>query len=195
MSNVEVAKPRRGSTIHRHLSPEEERRLLDAVPPRIKPLITVALHTGLRKGELLGLQWSDVDFDQKLIGVTDTKRGRRRYVPMNDFVLAALKSLATATDSSSVFGGLKTRSTERHLRKTFREAKIQNFSFHLLRRTFAWKLVQAEVPLGVISALLGYGDIPCLKHLVGMPIEHLLQAVQRLTLHDGGDNQVHESKR
>jgi integrase len=45
---------------NRCLSPEEETRLLRAMPARLRPLVTVALHTGIRRGELCALRWDDV---------------------------------------------------------------------------------------------------------------------------------------
>ncbi len=60
----------------RFLSDEEEPRLFAAIPGEYHPLVTVALHTGMRKGELLRLKWGDVDFRQRLVTVRKSKSGK-----------------------------------------------------------------------------------------------------------------------
>ncbi len=59
----------------RYLLAEEEARLFEALPEELKPLVTVALHTGLRKGELLHLRWENVDFHTGTLTVALAKNG------------------------------------------------------------------------------------------------------------------------
>lgn len=63
------------------LNPEEIGRLLEAAPPRFRTLIATAILSGLRQGELLGLHWRDVDFDNELIHVRTALDRKRRDVP------------------------------------------------------------------------------------------------------------------
>ena len=73
----------------RYLSPDEESKLMAQLTDRrahLKPLVTLALGTGMRRGELLALQWTHVDFVCGIILVTRTKSGRDRTVPMNSVV-------------------------------------------------------------------------------------------------------------
>jgi integrase len=118
--------------------------LFAVVTSRINPLFTVALITGLRKWELLGLKWSDLDLSRKLIRVMNPKSGRTRFIPMSEGVVTALKALQTAKNRPYVFAdpnsSKATRNIERAWREALREAKIRNFSFHDLRHTFASRL-------------------------------------------------------
>lgn len=76
---------------YRYLLPEEEPRLMAALSgPRahLKPLVIVAIGTGMRRGELLSLRWANVDFSRGLIHVMNsrreqTKSGHSRSIPMN----------------------------------------------------------------------------------------------------------------
>ena len=74
----------------RYLTEAEEIRLFEALPEELKPLVTVALHTGLRKGELLHLRWEDVDFHSGTLTVARSKNGEARPVPMNSLVKETL---------------------------------------------------------------------------------------------------------
>ena len=75
----------------RYLSDEEERRLYASLPSWLHPVVTVALHTGLRKSELLGLRWDDVHFISGTIIVREPKSGENEHVIMNDTVLRELE--------------------------------------------------------------------------------------------------------
>jgi integrase len=68
----------------RYLSHEEMARLLEIADPVLLPVLITALHTGLRRGELLALIWQDVDFKLGMIRVVRTKNGERREIPMTD---------------------------------------------------------------------------------------------------------------
>mgnify|MGYP005845774599 CR=1 FL=1 len=76
----------------RYLTEEEETALMREIPEDYRPLVTVALHTGLRRGELFGLRWEDVDFRTKVITVPRAKNGEARYVPMNEVVMETFGS-------------------------------------------------------------------------------------------------------
>ena len=64
---------REDNTIVRFLSSSERQRLLAFSPGYLRPLIITALNTGLRKGELLNLKWSQIDLENRIISVENTK--------------------------------------------------------------------------------------------------------------------------
>jgi len=88
----------------RFLTEDEATRLLDECrkaaehpnptnrSPRLHALAVVALHTGMRRGELVGLVWSRVNFSRGVIQLEKTKAGRRREIPMNRAVYDALSA-------------------------------------------------------------------------------------------------------
>ena len=57
---------------------EEIKRLYDACPEYLKPIVAIAVCTGMRKGEILNLKWPDVDFRRKIITILKTKGQRKR---------------------------------------------------------------------------------------------------------------------
>jgi integrase len=73
----------------RYLSVEEEERLMAVLTGRkahLRPLVILAVNTGMRRGELFNLTWEKVDFTRNVIYVTNTKSGKDRVVPMNQAV-------------------------------------------------------------------------------------------------------------
>jgi integrase len=81
---------RENNARNRCLSPEEEAALLEALPSRRRPFVIVALHTGMRRGELRARQWEDVDFSTNTLRVRQDKAGEGRWVALNSVARAAL---------------------------------------------------------------------------------------------------------
>jgi integrase len=147
----------------RYLMPDEIQKLLSncdgLLRGLLKPLATVALHTGARKGELQSLQWPQVDFELGIISLLDTKNGERRDIPMNETVKATLKGIEKI--SEFVFSSRNgTRIDNAQVQNAFTEALrrsgIEDFHFHDLRHTFASNLVMAGVELNDVRELLGH---------------------------------------
>ncbi|NIS09265.1 MAG: site-specific integrase [Candidatus Dadabacteria bacterium] len=125
----------------RVLSKEEEGRLLESCADHIKPIIVTALHTGLRYGEIINLEWQDIDFENRLIVVRTSKTGRSRKVPMNDTVKKTLEELflnATVSDGSS--GRVYNIKEDKQLQ----EVKADNA---LASKAVGLTLVRVRVPL------------------------------------------------
>ncbi len=141
----------------RYLMPEEIQNLLSNCSDYLWPIVTVALHTGMRKGELLGLQWDQVDFERGIITLLDTKNGERKDIPMNGTVKALLSEMERT--GPFVFGGQKKRDTL-HVYRSFKEAVkksgIEDFRYHDLRHCFASHLVMQGVDLNTVRELMGH---------------------------------------
>ena len=87
----------------RYLSKEEISSLLDAADDILQPIVLAALHTGLRRGEMLALTWRDIDLRQGVVRVVHRKKGERREIPMNRTLRETLEGLPRRVDSDIVF--------------------------------------------------------------------------------------------
>lgn len=146
----------------RYLEKEEIQKLLSNCSPRIKPIITLALFTGMRRGEVLGLKWHDIDFHRGIIYLLDTKNGAKREVFMNALVKKALVGVRKNPESPYIFCAKNGRPYH-DIRKSFftalKNSGILNFRFHDLRHTFASQLVMAGIDINTVRELLGHKDI------------------------------------
>ena len=144
----------------RFLIPEEINTLLSNCADYLKPIVTVALHTGMRKGELLGLQWPQIDFEQGIITLTDTKNNERRDIPMNETVKATLKGIERIGADVFCNGDAKTfKKVGRAFDAAVRKSGIEDFRFHDLRHTFASNLVMEGAELNDVRELLGHKNM------------------------------------
>lgn len=144
----------------RFLTPEEIQKLLSNCPGHLIPLVTIAVHTGMRKGELLGLQWPQVNFEQGFVTLLNTKNHERRDVPINETVKATLRAMDRQDEY--VFTGFYGRRFDR-IKRSFHDALkksgIEDFRLHDLRHTFASNLVMAGEDLNTVRELLGHKDL------------------------------------
>ena len=138
---------------------EEQTFLANATNPAwLRPLVTTALHTGMRRGELLALTWKDVDFKARLIRVEKSKNGEKRSIPMSRTLQETLKAINMRDISGTVFP-ISVRSLRAAYGRTLEKAGITDFHFHDLRHTFATRLVQAGQDLYKVQKLLGHKSI------------------------------------
>ena len=158
--------------------------------PHLANFIRLALHTGCRRGELLGLEWSRVDRGRRLLRLEaeHTKAGRRRVVPLNDEAMAALDDQREwfkrqCVASPWVFGLAPDRritTFQKGFKAACRRAGIEDFRIHDLRHTFASWLVMAGVSLYVVKDLLGHSSITVTERYAHLSPDQGRSAVQLL---------------
>ena len=174
---------RENNTRLRYLTPEEAKRLIGAAGLHLKPILIVALNTGMRKGEILSLKWEDIHWKRGVILLTDTKNGQWREIPMNGILTETLKNMMKQSNSPYVFPSW-TGKPFTEVRKSFdsalRAAGIENFRFHDCRHTFASHLVMAGVDLTTVKELLGHKCIAMTMRYAHLSALHKKQAVEKL---------------
>lgn len=143
------------------LNREEADRLVEAAVDYLKPMIIIALNTGMRRGEILNLRWNDIDFDQYYIFIKETKSGIPRKVPMNSLVAETIKGIEKK--DSLIFYNPKTKNHLKDIFRSFNSARkkvgIPNLRFHDLRHTAATLMVMGGVDLVTVKEILGHSKI------------------------------------
>jgi len=189
----------------RYLSEEEERALIGAAmedsTPFLYRIIRFALNTGMRKGEILGMRWEDVDFKNAsaVIPAPRAKGRRDRYVPLNTEAMAVLREIPTPLDRSAVvFGntlGRPQQCLERHWRRALVASGVEDFHFHDLRHTYASRLITRGVDLAVLKELLGHRDFTMTLRYAHLAPSALKSAVMVLEKPKPAANLQSETKR
>lgn len=156
--------------------------------PHLADFIRLALHTGCRKQELLGLEWRRVDLQAGLLHLEGqhTKAGKRRSVPLNRVAREALMGqlryrAAHCPGSPWVFAHPDGEERIRDVKKAFgtacRRAGIADFRIHDLRHTCAAWLVSAGVPLAEVRDLLGHSTVRMTERYAHLAPENVRRAV------------------
>jgi excisionase family DNA binding protein len=181
----------------RILTEAEERKLMETCSETLSPIITVALNTGMRKGEILNLQWSRIDFKARRIRIEKTKSGKVRFIPINDVLFHELNRLRKMDGQSPfLFFNSETGKPYLDMKKGFkaacRRAKIKGLRFHDLRHTFATRLVAKGVDIETIKELLGHYSITVTQRYTHSNDDRKKKAVELLSKLDRkGSNLTH----
>ena len=171
----------------KYLTQEEFQRLLSFLPEHLKPLVTVAGFTGMRKSELLQLKWQDIDFNLKVIHIKKTKTHEMRTVPMNETVYQTLRQLWLNRNLSCeyvfTYKGKPIRDNFKHgFNTAVRKAGLEDFHFHDLRHCFVSWLSQAGIPLRTIMELSGHKTLSMALRYSHLADRNLKDAVKAIDL-------------
>jgi integrase len=126
--------------------------------PYLKAVILLGLDSGLRRGEILSLNWKDIDFEGGIITIlgTHTKTQKTRSVPMTERTKAELSELPNFRECEKVF---PFNDFKRSWATALKVAKIDGLHFHDLRRTFVTRLQTGGISIGIAAELAGHSRL------------------------------------
>ncbi|GJE78251.1 site-specific integrase [Methylorubrum suomiense] len=155
--------PPKGRT--RRLEGDEEQRLLTAADkgrvPYLRPLIELAVETGMRRGELLSLTWENVDLDRRVAHLPLTKNGSSRDVPLSTRAVATLMKLRTG-ESAKVFTAAPNavRLAWERLR---RRVGLNDLHLHDLRHEAVSRLFEKGFNVVEVASISGHRELRMLQ--------------------------------
>lgn len=174
----------------RILTPDEEIKLLAACgkvrAPYLRPIVVLALHSGMRKGEILSLKWTQVDLVNRTVHVIEGKTdSSRRFIPVNDTLHMLFSDLKRKRKTQLVFPSPRVPCREmldhkRGFQRAVALAGIPHIRFHDCRHTFATRLLRAGVDLVTVQKLLGHSKITTTARYAHSLFDAKMEAVMRL---------------
>ena len=170
---------------NRYLGVDEIQTMLSLASDSFRPILITALHTGMRRGEILKLRSGDVDMRNRLLTVRESKSGDQRHIPLDDTLAETLGALPSRFQRGYVFPSpRKSDAPYSDLNNTFRRlvkrAQIENVRFHDLRHTFASHLVMNGADLRVVQKLLGHSSLSMTERYSQLSPGHVTRAVRIL---------------
>jgi len=163
----------------RRLTGDEEQRLLDGCDtgqlPYLKTLLILAIETGMRRGELLGLRWSAISHNRRVITLAMTKNGSGREVPLSQRAFDALmdwKSRADV-DQSTVFP-MTPGALEQAWRRLLIRSGIKALRFHDLRHEGVSRLFERGLNMIEVSSISGHKELRMLKRYTHLSADDLV---------------------
>ena len=172
----------------RFLSDDELSRLMTTAKaskwPRLHLLIHLAISTGARRGELIGLKWSDIDFQRKTAHLSQTKNGEQRVLPLTNAVIQELMPFREIGDGflfphpSKLHGAFT--EFDHQWQSCLVEAQIDNFRFHDLRHTCASLLAKNGATLLEIADHLGHKTMTMVKRYAHLCTGHKAALTERI---------------
>ena len=173
--------------IVRFLSEEERTNLLKACRAssweKLYLLVLLALTTGARQGELLGLHWDEIDFQKRTATLPTTKNGQRRILTIPKSTMSELQRLREV-GAGLIFPSPTKWRKPFEFRKPWLKAVtlagIENFRFHDLRHSAASYLVMAGATLHETAEVLGHRSIQTTRRYAHLSIEHKQSLTDRV---------------
>lgn len=182
-----VKKPKESRGRVRFLDDGERTKLLAACKessnPWLYPCVILALSTGMRQGELMGLKWQDVNLKDGYLILHETKNGERRRVPLAGLGLELLREHAKVRrlDTDLLFPGTVNKAKPIDLRKPFetaiKAAGITDFHWHDLRHCTASYLAMNGASLAEIAEVLGHKTLQMVKRYAHLSDGHVSNVV------------------
>lgn len=179
MLRVSKLKESRGRD--RVLSKEECEKLLKACSqsknPYLLPVVTLALCSGMRKGEILKLKWESINLEQGIISLKETKSGYPRSIPLIGTALTEIKKIYQKRNPFNPFVfPSKKRFGEIAIRKPWEnalnKANIKDFRFHDLRHTFATFAAKSGASNLELATAMGHRSLSMLSRYTHMDVNH-----------------------
>lgn len=199
---VRLPREKARNRIERYLTPDEYATLLAACPPALRALVQLATNTGMRLGELMGLQWSFLDSEQRILYLPDSlcKSGRGRTVDLNEKAWESIEYFRGLQDEpegqivmfpgsmglTSVFPRYQWNQVVKALGwgPDCPNPRLKAFRFHTLRHTCASWLVQNGETLQTVRDVLGHASIRQTEVYSHLAPSHRRRALLNLTKGD-----------
>lgn len=184
-----VTKEKEPPGVVRYLSKDELDRLIQACREsglrELELIVMLALTTGMRRGEILGLRWPDVELKRRQAVLNKTKNQERRAVPLVPRVMELLEAHAKVRrlDTDLLFPqpDKHTPIDPAHwFEAACRKAKVENFRFHDLRHTAASYLAMSGASAPEIAAVLGHKTLLMVKRYAHLSDAHVGGVVERM---------------
>src|SRR5437667_6486477 len=183
----------------RYLSLEECQRLIaSCMAPHIRAMVSVALHSGMRLGEILNLRWYDLDFSSGFILVRDSKNGESRHVPMDATLFALFRAYPHRPSTDLVFSspaGGHIVDVRTGFLNSCKRAGLIDLHFHDLRHTFASQFVMAGGNLFILKSVLGHKSLAMTTRYSHLSPTYKIKAIDRMnTLWAGAKPETNTSE-
>ena len=171
----QIRKPAASKPRIRRLEKDEERKLLDALAqsrsPWAKPLVIVAIETGMRRGEILSLRWENVHLAQSYVHLPDTKNGNARDVPLSTLAKATLAELPR--DISGRVFPIHFEALKSLWNRICRKLDIEDLRFHDLRHEATSRFFEKGLNVIEVATITGHKDAKMLSRYTHLRAEDL----------------------
>ena len=170
-----VSIPRSQNARDRRLVDDEQARLLTAAHAyggEIGPLITWAIETAMRRGEIAAMRWDHLDRRARVLLIPETKTGTPRRVPLSTAALAVLDGLPRRLDGK--VWGMRPDSISQAFERVCKAAGIEGLTFHDLRHEATSRLFEKGLGLMEVASITGHKTMQILKRYTHLRAEDLV---------------------
>lgn len=134
----------------------------------------VAIETGMRLGEILNMQWHNIDLKNSTVVLKDTKNGERRVVPLSSRARKTIASLPRHI-AGEAFPGLSNTAVSHRFILLRKKLEIEDLRFHDLRHEATSRLFEKELDMMEVASIAGHKTLHMLKRYTHLKAEYLVK--------------------
>ena len=180
-----VRRPKCNKGRERRLVNEEQDVLFNEIKsksrnPYLLPVFQIAIETGMRRGELLGLEWSRVDLERRVIRLIDTKNGDGRSVPLTLKAVEILFSLPKRTGYEMLVFPISANALKLGFQRAVERSGINDLRFHDLRHEAVSRFFEKGLNVMEVASISGHKTLQMLKRYTHMQVSVMLEKIDRL---------------
>lgn len=187
VKKLEEANSREKTILSLNLTDGDQSRLIDCAAPHFKPILEIALVTGMRRGEIFKMKWKHINFTLGTIRVPaeNSKTKRERFIDIDSYLIVTLDSIERKGEY--VFMNDRTGGHRRDVREAFRAAceraeipmgRKNGLTFHDLRHLAAYRLVKGT-DIVTASKILGHASIQMTMRYVHPTAKDKREAIEK----------------
>lgn len=169
-----VSKPKLPTGRERRLQPGEEERLRTALSdsPLVGDIVTFALETALRRGEIASMHWDHIASARRVMHIPQTKTDTPRYIPLSSRAMRVLESIPRRLDGE--VWGIKPDSISQAFERACKRANITGLRFHDLRHEATSRLFERGLSIMEVASITGHKDLRMLRRYTHLRAEELV---------------------
>lgn len=164
----------------RYLQPTELKALLEAARDGLREIVALAVSTGMRRGEIMGLRYLDVDLPNKRVMLPQTKNGEPRAVYLNRMAMMVFDSMPEGAPGDMIFADWTADAVTKAFGRLCVDLKIPDFTFHDLRHTAASWMRMGGADIHTVAELLGHKTLTMARRYQHLSPAFLADAVGKL---------------
>ncbi len=184
-SVAEIKKPSENVPRQRRITAEELAGLRSAVGKSCNPLLAsivqFAIHTGMRRGEILSFRWCDFDHAARTAHLADTKNGHPRVVPLSPSAIAALPARASHERTDDRVFPVSPNALRLAWERLKRRAKIRDLRFHDLRHEAISRFFELGLSVPEVSLISGHKDARMLFRYTHLKPELVAEKLRKVS--------------
>ena len=175
-----ISVPRTANARSRRLEADEQNRLLSASNGELRRIIIIALETGMRRGEILQIRRSHIDFNLQTLLIPRTKTDTPRTIPLSSMAVVSLKEQISISGNitpirETPLFSLLPDSLPQAFRRLCRRLDIQNLHFHDLRHEVTSRLFEKGLNPVEVATITGHQDTRMLMRYTHLRAEDLVK--------------------
>lgn len=140
----------------------------------MRPIIDFALETAMRRGEMLAIEWKDINWNKRILHIPITKNGHARTIPLSNYSVEILRELTVTRNFNERVFNTTATAVQQSWQRLVKRCCIQDLHFHDLRHEAISRLFERGLSIAEVALISGHKDFKMLFRYTHMKAEEIV---------------------